>query len=133
MDASDGNDPVEGLVDAGAKAASEEEKVHSSRGANFATARPFPRKTLEQAMRIPHAIKDKNAGNAWDPREVAAVLRVGATSASYYYLTAASRDHGLTVGTRDSKAIELTDLGRQAVYPASDENEKAAARSFSQD
>lgn len=98
------------------------------RSPNFTGSRPFPRKTLEQALGIALAIKDKNAGNAWSPKEIAAVLGVGPVSSSYYALTAASRDYGLTIGTRDTAVIELTELGRKAVYPVSDEAEAEARR-----
>lgn len=31
--------------------------------------RPYPRATLEEALRIPFALKDKNGGNAWPPSD----------------------------------------------------------------
>ena len=31
---------------------------------------PFPRATLEEALKIPVAIKEKNGGNPWQPEEV---------------------------------------------------------------
>jgi hypothetical protein len=34
----------------------------------------------------------------------------------FFYVTTAARDYGLTVGTRDTTNIELTDLGRAIVY-----------------
>jgi hypothetical protein len=38
--------------------------------------RPFPRRTLEQALRVPKAIKEHNGGNPWPADEVAkAALR----------------------------------------------------------
>lgn len=98
------------------------------RAASFAATRPFPRWTLERALSIAQAIKDKNAGNAWSPKEIAAVIQIGPATNNYYSLTAASRDYGLTTGNRDSNAIELTELGRKAVYPASDEAEIEARR-----
>jgi hypothetical protein len=98
------------------------------RAASFGVSRPFPRWTLEQALRIAQAIKDKNAGNAWSPKEIAAVLKIGPSTNNYYSLTAASRDYGLTTGNRDSAVIELTELGRKAVYPASDEAETEVRR-----
>jgi hypothetical protein len=100
----------------------------SVRASNLAGGRPFPNRTLEQALRIPRALKQFNAGNEWDPKEVAAALGIGPGSGNYYYLTAASRDHGLTLGTRDTASIKLTDLGRRAVYPGSDEEESEALR-----
>jgi hypothetical protein len=75
----------------------------------------FPRTTLEEALKIPYAIKEHNGGNPWEPEEIRKAI--GAASGnSYFYLTAASRDYGLTVGTRDTETISLTDLGRDIVY-----------------
>jgi hypothetical protein len=79
--------------------------------------RPYPRRTLEQALRVPAALKEKNGGNAWPPDQVASALGVGAKGGQFYYVAAASRDYGLTTGSRDTAEIALTDLGRRAVYP----------------
>jgi len=81
--------------------------------------RAFPVNSLEDARRVADAIKQYNMGNPWAPSEIASVLGMGGGSSTYYYLTAASRDYGLTVGTRDTTKIELTDLGRALVYPKS--------------
>jgi hypothetical protein len=76
----------------------------------------FPRATLEMALKIPVAIKDLNGGNPWETEEVRkAVGSVGGGNA-WFYLTAASRDYGLTSGTRDTPKIQLEDLGRDIVY-----------------
>ncbi len=75
----------------------------------------FPRVTLEQALRIPIAIKDLNGGNPWEPEEIRKAISAS-TGNSYFYLTAGSRDYGLTVGTRDTEKISLADLGRDIVY-----------------
>ena len=99
-----------------------------SRRANFTNNRPFPGRTLEQALRVPRAIKENNAGNEWDTKEVAVALNVGASTANFYYLTAAARDYGLSIGTRDTPTIKLTDLGHRALYPGSDEEEAQALR-----
>jgi hypothetical protein len=85
-----------------------------------AVARPYPRRTLEDALRIPTAIKDKNGGQPWAPDQVAAAVGMG-MSGTYFYLTSAARDFGLTEGTRDAAVISITDLGRHAVYPGSDD------------
>lgn len=90
--------------------------------------RPYPRKTLEQAIRVPEAIKEHNAGNEWAADQVAAALQLGPRSGNFYYLTAASRDFGLTEGTRDTKTISVTSLGRKAVYPSSAEERQVALR-----
>ncbi|MFJ4810252.1 hypothetical protein [Streptomyces longwoodensis] len=86
--------------------------------------RPYPRRTLEEALRIPQALKEYNGGNPWPPEQVAKALGVGKGSSNFFYLTASSRDFGLTSGTRDSPLITLSPLGRQAVYPSSHEDER---------
>jgi hypothetical protein len=50
---------------------------------------------------------------------------------AYFYLTAASRDYGLTIGTRDTDAIALADLGRDIVYaPNPDVEHKLKVKAF---
>jgi hypothetical protein len=80
--------------------------------------RPFPRVTLEEALKVPTAIKDKNAGNPYASEDVAAAVKVGGKGGRFFYLTAGARDYGLTTGTSASEKISLTELGRTAVYPA---------------
>jgi hypothetical protein len=58
--------------------------------------RPYPRASLEQAVRIPLAIKNNNGGNPWPPGEVAAAVGMSAQTPGFFYLAAASRDFGLT-------------------------------------
>jgi hypothetical protein len=78
----------------------------------------FPRATLEQALKIPNALKDFNGGNPWEPENIRKAISVAGGN-PYFYLTAASRDYGLTIGTRDTDKISLTDLGRDLVYAGS--------------
>jgi hypothetical protein len=75
----------------------------------------FPRATLENALKIPYAIKETNGGNPWEPEEIRKAIEV-AQGNSWYALTAASRDYGLTSGTRESPQIALEELGREIVY-----------------
>lgn len=86
---------------------------------------PFPRTTLEDALKIAIAIKEHNGGNPWEPEEIRKAIGAGTGGNAYFYLTAASRDHGLTVGTSSAEKIELTDLGRDLVYAPNPEAEKA--------
>ncbi|MEO8905144.1 MAG: hypothetical protein ABI627_26790 [Polyangiaceae bacterium] len=90
--------------------------------------RPYPRETLEEAVKIPLAIRQKNGGNAWPPAEVANAVGMGATTNSFFYLTAASRDYGLTEGTRDTAEVTLTDLGRRLAFAETPEDERATRR-----
>lgn len=85
---------------------------------------PFPRATLEQALAIPNEIKDKNGGNPWGPEELRKAAGAGTGGNAFYYLTAASRDYGLTIGTSSGSKIGLADLGRDLVYAPNQEVEK---------
>jgi hypothetical protein len=87
--------------------------------------RPFPRVTLEEALKIPLALKEKNGGNAWPPNDVANAISLSPKNPDFFYLAAASRDFGLTEGSRDSEQISLTPFGRDVVYaPSKVEEEK---------
>lgn len=92
---------------------------------------PFPRATLEQALSIPQSIKDKNGANPWEPEEVRKAIGAGTGGNAFFYLTAASRDYGLTVGTNSATKIELADLGRNIVYaPNAEEEQKLKVKAF---
>jgi hypothetical protein len=93
------------------------------------TKRPFPRRTLDQALRIPRALREKNGGKPWPASEIANVLDLGSESANFFYLSSASKQYGLTEGTSRSKGdVSLTELGRKSVYPSSPEEERQALR-----
>jgi len=92
------------------------------------TNRPYPRNTLENALRVANCLKDYNAGNPWPPGEVASALEMGAKGGAFFYLTGASRDYNLTEGSRDTDKISLTALGKRVIYPNSPEEELAAKR-----
>jgi hypothetical protein len=101
-------------------------KTKKKRGRKKGKAvRPYPKVPLAKALEIPQKIKSLNGGNPWSPAQVADAIGMGAKSPDFYYVTAASRDFNLTVGTRDTEAIELTDLGREIVYAPSPEAERA--------
>lgn len=76
----------------------------------------FPRATLDQALKIPTIIKELNGGNPWEPEEIRKAIGAGTGGNAFFYLTSASRDYGLTVGTSGSDKISLADLGRDIVY-----------------
>lgn len=97
----------------------------------MAATRRFPRKTLEQALRVPQALKQHNNGNPWSTEEVAKALKVGPKSGNFFYITASAKDYGLTDGTRETAEIKLAPLGRQAVYPNTpQEAEEARVKAF---
>jgi len=80
------------------------------------TTAKFPRVTLEEAMKVPLSIKEKNGGNPWATEEVARAVEMRRKTNPFFYLAAGARDYGLTTGSRDSEKIELTVLGRDIVY-----------------
>lgn len=78
--------------------------------------RPFPKVPLSKALEVGQKIKELNGGNPWTPAQVAEAIEMGARSPDFYYVTAASRDFGLTTGSRDTDTIALTELGREILY-----------------
>ncbi|MET0601134.1 MAG: hypothetical protein ABW167_04015 [Baekduia sp.] len=92
------------------------------------SSRPYPRRTLEQALRVPRTLRDKNGGQPWETSEVAKALNLGAKSGNFFYLTSAAKQYGLIEGTSQTAQISLTELGRKATYPSSPEEERAALR-----
>lgn len=85
----------------------------------------FPRATLEQALKIPLALKEHNGGNPWETDEVRKAVGTVGSGNAWWYLTTASRDYGLTSGTRDTPKIQLEELGRDIVYAPNPEVELA--------
>ena len=79
-------------------------------------------------MKVPMAIKKFNSGNAWPAKEVAKAIGLSVKNVKVYYLTASSRDYGLTTGTSRTEEIALTELGRRLVYPKTPDLEADAVR-----
>jgi hypothetical protein len=85
--------------------------------------RPFPARTLEEALAVPKAIREKNNGNEWDTELVAkASADLTSKSNKFFYLAAASRDYGLTIGSRDTEKIGLAPLGRDIFFAGDEES-----------
>ena len=78
--------------------------------------RPFPQNSLEDALTIANAIKDKTNGNPCDTDLIAKAVGISRQGPKFYYLCASARDYGLTIGSRDTAQIALDDLGRAIVY-----------------
>lgn len=89
--------------------------------------REFPQNSIEESKKIIEAIKEFNAGNPWSPSEIASAIKMG-KGPNYFYLTAASRDYGLTIGTRDTLKIEIAETGKKFAYPKNAEEEYQAAK-----
>jgi hypothetical protein len=94
------------------------------------TAKPkreFPQYSIEESKKVVEAIKELNAGNPWAPGEIAAAIEMGKGN-NFFYLTASSRDYGLTIGTRDTAKIEIGEIGQRFAYPKSPEEEYEAVK-----
>jgi hypothetical protein len=92
-------------------------------------SRPYPARTLEEALVVPKAIRERNNGNPWDPEDIArASLGVAKSNNKFFYTAAAARDYGLTIGTRDTEEIELAPLGREIFFAADEETKQAKMR-----
>ncbi len=91
-------------------------KITAQKAITPKVLRPYPRVTLEDSLSVAYKIKELNGGNPWASSQVAVAVGVGAKTDKFFYLTAASRDFGLTIGTRETAEIKLTDAGRDVVY-----------------
>jgi hypothetical protein len=90
--------------------------------------RPYPWFTVDEAAAVALAIYRLNGGHPWPPADVARALDMGARTPRFYYLTAAARDYGFTLGTRDANRIELTDLGRRLSMAVDSETRRQIKR-----
>lgn len=86
--------------------------------------RPYPNVTLGKALQVAQKLKEFNGGNPWASTDVATALDMGPKSSNFFYVTAASRDFSLTIGSRDTETISLADLGREVVYAPDPETER---------
>lgn len=126
-DEAEDTDDSEETEESGAKPAAESGETTKRKRAP-SVPRDFPRKTLEDAIRVPSVIKEKNGSNPWAPGEVATAVKLGPKSGNFYYLTTASRDYGMTEGTRDTPEVSLTPLGRRIVSPTDPNDYRPALR-----
>lgn len=90
--------------------------------------RPFPVVSLQKALSVTYALKEKNAGNPWPPTEVAKAIGVAERSSAIDNLYRASSLYGLTSGTRNASYISLEKFGREIAYAPTPEKELQAKR-----
>lgn len=82
-----------------------------SEGIESRRVRPFPRNTLEEALRIGRTIQDQNNGKPMKRIFIADHLKIKPDSTNFKYLISASARYGLTKGNEKSEYISLTPLG----------------------
>ncbi len=87
--------------------------------------RMFPAVTLEDALRIPLAIKSNNGGNPWTPDQVGQAVGYKSNRTEFFYLAGGAVAYGLTIGGWKAEKIELSPLGRDVVYPPNPQAEQA--------
>lgn len=96
---------------------SKTKKTAKARADKKQIQRPYPRATLNRAITVAMALKEKNGGEAWSPKEVAKAMGRAWGSETFFYEASAAQKFGLVNGGRDAKEISLTPFGRQLVYP----------------
>lgn len=80
----------------------------------------FPKYSLEDALRIPKAIEDMNAGKPWRADELAKAVGFNqALDWRYLELLRASNLYGLTFGSGANSQISLVTIGEDVVAPSS--------------
>ena len=92
---------------------------------------PFPRNSLNEALRIPQVIWDNNAGNPFPLLDIASKLDRSPTSSGFVEIIRSSQRYGLTNEsfTQDlTKTISLTPLGNSIVAPTPEEDTNALKR-----
>lgn len=87
----------------------------------------IPSFTIEEALKVPHALWDNFAGKPTSPTQIALAMGISPTSTNWRYLSGASCAYGLTSGGYTSKEISLTDnIGKKIVAPTVEGEEKIA-------
>lgn len=100
-------------------------KEKEDKGERTFIQRPYPQRTLEDALKIPLAIKKNNHGHPFATTDVAhACDYTNVRSSGFVYLVGSSRDYGLTIGNFSTEKIELTELGRGIVYAPDPDKER---------
>lgn len=87
-----------------------------------------PLVSLEDALRIPQAIRQELAGQADVPMMVAKACNISPTSSNWRILSSAAVAYGLTTGAYNAKEIGLTPLGSRAVSPLKEGDDTIAIK-----
>ena len=88
--------------------------------------RPFPKHTLQEAIEIPAAIQEKNAGKSMKRILLADAVGRKPTSSEFKHLLSSSFKYGLTEGTEKAEYISLTQLGLALTKPKDDKELQAS-------
>lgn len=84
--------------------------------------------SITDALKVPKALRDQYGKSATRPLGVAAAMDMSPSSSNFRMITGAAVAYGLTDGGAQADLIGLTELGRRAVAPTADGDDKAALR-----
>lgn len=97
-------------------------KVRAEKSTESSKTRPaYPRHSLEDALRIPRAILDQNAGKQCSDDQAAVFLGLKSAAGPFAVEISSSLKYGFLTRPA-SKHIEVSDLGRQILRPKSKED-----------
>lgn len=85
-----------------------------------------PQHTLEDALKIPRAIKDNFAGHPVDPMLLSQACGYSPASSTWRTLIGAAIAYGITEGGYNSKEISISPLGERIVSPLTEGDDVAA-------
>lgn len=90
-----------------------------------------PQHTLEDALKIPRAIKDNFAGHPADPMLLSQACGYSPASSTWRSLTGAAIAYGITEGGYNSKEIVISPLGNRIVSPLTEGDDSIALKEAS--
>jgi predicted nucleotide-binding protein len=87
-----------------------------------------PSYSISEALRVPNALRDEYGKQPTRPLMVAAALNMSPTGGTFRMITGAAVAYGLTDGAAQGDSIGLTSLGKRAVAPTHEGDDRAALR-----
>lgn len=94
---------------------SETKKTKSRRGGTWA----FPKNTLNEALKVPEAIRDQNAGKPFSKILLAEALKLSPTGGGFNTIMASAKRYALIETDASTGKTALTRIGESIVYPRS--------------
>lgn len=104
------------------KSASKKKAAQTTKSSNSGSQAKYPRHSIEDALRIPLAIQDQNAGKVCSDDQAAGFIGLKSAKGP----TGVEISSGIKFGflsRPEAKKIELTELGRQVLRPKAAEDE----------
>lgn len=106
----------------------EEELAEGARRKARLSQADVPSYSIAEALRVPAALRDEYGKQATRPLMVAAALNMSPTGGTFRMITGAAVAYGLTDAAAQGEAIGLTSLGRRAVAPTEEGDDRIALR-----